>query len=73
MVRRFQKELGERLCGVRSLSMRKLLFRTIFAWAVLLHPVWHWNIRSEEQLMCDAFPGEYEAYCAKTGRFFPKL
>jgi protein-S-isoprenylcysteine O-methyltransferase Ste14 len=41
-------------------------------WAVLLHPVWHWNIKSEEELMREAFPDEYEAYCETTGRFFPR-
>ena len=42
-------------------------------WAVAQHPVWHLNIRGEEALMRTAFPGEYERYCAKTGRFFPRL
>lgn len=42
-------------------------------WAILQHPLWHWNIKGEEKLMKEAFPGEYEEYCKKTGRFFPKL
>lgn len=42
-------------------------------WALLVHALWHWNIRSEEQLMAKAFPGEYDAYCKHTGRFFPRL
>ena len=42
-------------------------------WAALLHPLWHWNIRKEEKLMAQEFPGTYEAYCQRTGRFFPRL
>ena len=42
-------------------------------WAVLLHGVWHWNIRSEEKLMMQEFPEKYEEYCRSTGRFFPKF
>ena len=42
-------------------------------WAVLLHGVWHWNIGSEEKLMRQEFPGEYEKYCKTTGRFIPRL
>ena len=41
-------------------------------WAILLHGVWHWNIRSEETLMKQEFPNEYPAYCKETGRFFPR-
>jgi len=42
-------------------------------WAVIQHPVWHWLIKYEEKLMKKRFPGEYEAYALKTGRFFPKI
>ncbi len=42
-------------------------------WAVLLHGVWHWNIRSEEELMVQAFGEQYTDYCKRTGRFFPRL
>lgn len=42
-------------------------------WAALQFPLWHWNIGGEERLMQGVFPGEYEAYCAKTGRFFPRF
>ncbi len=41
-------------------------------WAIMLHVVWHWNVRSEELLMLKEFPEEYHAYCQVTGRFFPK-
>ena len=43
------------------------------AWAVLLHGVWHWNVRSEEKLMATVFPEEYPEYCRSTGRFVPRL
>ena len=42
-------------------------------WAVLLHGVWHWNIESEEKLMRQEFPTEYEEYCQITGRFIPRI
>ena len=42
-------------------------------WAALQFPLWHWNIVGEERLMQGVFPGEYEAYAAKTGRFFPRI
>ena len=42
-------------------------------WAVLLHVVWHWNIRSEEKIMLQEFPIEYEKYCKITGRFVPRI
>ena len=43
------------------------------AWALIQHPVWHFNIKGEERLMLNAFPHEYETYSRKTGRFFPRL
>lgn len=43
------------------------------AWAVLLHPLWHWNVAAEERLMRSEFPNEYEVYAARTGRFIPRL
>lgn len=42
-------------------------------WAVIQHPLWHWLIRHEEKLMEKKFPGEYETYALKTGRFFPRI
>ena len=42
-------------------------------WAILLHPVWHLNVSTEEAMLKRAFGKEYEAYCKTTGRFFPKL
>lgn len=43
------------------------------AWAIVQHPVWHWVIRGEEELMEKAFPDEYEQYAKRTGRFFPRI
>lgn len=42
-------------------------------WAVLMHPIWSLNIRSEEKLMKNTFGAEYEAYCGITWRFIPRL
>lgn len=42
-------------------------------WALVVHILWHWNIRSEEYMMRQEFPGEYESYCKVTGRFIPRI
>lgn len=42
-------------------------------WAVVVHILWHWNVRSEERLMMGLFPKRYEAYCKVTGRFVPRV
>jgi len=42
-------------------------------WALGMIPVWHWNIRREEELMRKEFGQEYVDYCARTGRFFVKI
>lgn len=42
-------------------------------WAVLQHPVWHWVVQAEEDLMARAFPDEYAQYSLVTGRFFPRI
>ena len=42
-------------------------------WAALQHPVWHWIIKGEEKCMEKQFPGEYEEYSLRTGRFFPRV
>jgi len=44
----------------------------IIVWALLLHPLWHYVVRSEEKFMIDLFKEEYKEYQKKTGRFFPK-
>jgi protein-S-isoprenylcysteine O-methyltransferase Ste14 len=40
-------------------------------WAILQHPVWHFNIRQEEKLMINKFGEEYLRYSEKVSRFFP--
>jgi protein-S-isoprenylcysteine O-methyltransferase Ste14 len=42
-------------------------------WAIVQHPIWHWNIKGEEKLMEKEFPGEYEKYSQTTGRFIPRI
>ena len=42
-------------------------------WALLLHPLWHWNVRAEENMMTGNFPDEYPKYATQTGRFLPRL
>jgi len=40
-------------------------------WAILLHPLWHWNIRYEENLMTAQFGDAYTQYRRTVSRFFP--
>ncbi|TDJ04229.1 MAG: isoprenylcysteine carboxylmethyltransferase family protein [Deltaproteobacteria bacterium] len=40
-------------------------------WAVLLFPVWHLNIRYEENLVVAKFGDEYVNYSKRVSRFFP--
>ena len=42
-------------------------------WAALLHPIWHYLIKYEEQLMINIFGKKYLDYRKQTGRFFPRL
>jgi protein-S-isoprenylcysteine O-methyltransferase Ste14 len=42
------------------------------AWALVLHPLWHLNIRGEEALMKEQFPSAYDDYRVRTGRFVPR-
>jgi protein-S-isoprenylcysteine O-methyltransferase Ste14 len=42
-------------------------------WGIILHPVWHLLVAKEEKSLKEIFPEDYENYCKKTGRFFPKL
>jgi protein-S-isoprenylcysteine O-methyltransferase Ste14 len=43
------------------------------AWAVSLHPLWHWVIRKEEKDMQAQFGDEWVDYASRTGRFVPRL
>jgi protein-S-isoprenylcysteine O-methyltransferase Ste14 len=42
-------------------------------WAVLLHPIWQYLVKNEENMMIDIFGEEYIEYQKMTGRFLPKL
>jgi protein-S-isoprenylcysteine O-methyltransferase Ste14 len=42
-------------------------------WYLLLQPIWHWLVVTEEVMMADAFGNEYQSYVECTGRFFPKI
>ena len=68
--------------------IRHPLYAGIFGWCValsLLTANWifvavcvlsilglSWRVPKEEQMMIEAFGGEYKAYMQRTGRFFPK-
>ncbi len=43
------------------------------AWALLLHPVWHYLVQDEERMMVATFGNAYREYQKRTGRFFPRL
>ncbi|KPA10550.1 isoprenylcysteine carboxyl methyltransferase [Candidatus Magnetomorum sp. HK-1] len=40
-------------------------------WFILLHPIWHRLVITEEIMMSDAFGNEYQKYVESTGRFIP--
>ncbi len=42
-------------------------------WTGIMFPVWTLNVKQEERLMRNHFGKEYDDYCARTWRFFPKL
>ncbi len=46
---------------------------TILFFIVLLHPIWHLLVISEEMMMLARFADEYPAYAARTWKFFPRL
>ena len=46
---------------------------TIIIWAIILHPIWHLVVRSEEKMMGERFKDQYINYCKTTGRFFPRI
>jgi protein-S-isoprenylcysteine O-methyltransferase Ste14 len=41
------------------------------AWAIFLHPIWHWNIVGEEKLMINHFGDDYLEYTKVVSRFVP--
>ncbi len=72
--RYFRHPLYASFLSCSNFGLAVLLNNWIYIlWAVLLHRVWHWNIRSEEKLMRQEFSEEYEKYCRVTGRFFPRI
>jgi protein-S-isoprenylcysteine O-methyltransferase Ste14 len=42
-------------------------------WYLLLQPIWHRLMVTEEIMMADTFGSEYQLYVERTGRFFPKI
>lgn len=45
----------------------------LLIWSVLLHPLWHRLVVSEERLMEKQFGDVYREYTSRTGRFVPRL
>lgn len=57
-----------------NLGLALLLNNWIYiGWAILLHPIWHLNVVSEEKMLRRQFGQDYDDYCKTTGRFFPRL
>ena len=42
-------------------------------WYILLQPIWHRLVVTEEVMMADAFGNQYQSYVERTGRFFPRI
>lgn len=45
----------------------------MLAWALLLHPLWHYFAAQEEKVLTATFGAPYLAYVQRTGRFLPSL
>ncbi len=54
-------------CGVYLWTWQAAVFFVVFVVVMLL------QVRSEEQRLSRDFGEDYEAYCRRTGRFFPKI
>ena len=52
-----------------------LLFNSwvFLIWAFLLHAIWHLLVKPEERMAEAVFGDEYRRYCARTGRFVPRI
>ncbi|HPI19981.1 MAG TPA: isoprenylcysteine carboxylmethyltransferase family protein [Candidatus Kapabacteria bacterium] len=74
MYKYFRHPLYAAFLSVFNFGLAILMNNWIFIiWAILLHPIWHLLVKSEEKMLKEVFPNDYEEYCKKTGRFFPKL
>jgi len=70
----FRHPLYAAFLSVFNFGLAVLLNNWIYIiWAIILHPVWHLLVMKEEKMLKEVFPNDYEEYCKKTGRFFPKL
>lgn len=58
------------ICLGAALYLNSWVF---LAWALLLQPVWHFLVTTEEEMMVKHFGNEYRRYAARTGRFVPRL
>ena len=54
-------------CGLWLMKWQAALFFVVFVLVMLL------QVRSEEKRLQRDFGNEYEQYCRRTGRFFPKI
>ena len=54
-------------CGLWLMKWQAALFFVVFVLVMLL------QVRSEEKRLRRDFGNEYEQYCRRTGRFFPKI
>ncbi len=74
MFKYFRHPLYAAFLSVFNFGLAVLLNNWIYIiWAIILHPVWHLLVMKEEKMLKEVFPNDYEEYCKKTGRFFPKL
>ena len=62
------------LLSIFSFGFAVFLNHSVFImWAVILHPIWHRIVGSEEKMMVKAFGEKYLQYARRTGRFFPRF
>jgi len=70
----FRHPLYAALISFFNVGLAILLNNWIYLiWALIVHLLWHWNVRSEEELMEKIYADDYINYCKVTGRFVPML
>ena len=73
-LRHFRHPLYAAFLTFINFSVALYLNNYIFLiWALLLHPLWHLIIKTEENMLIVLFGAEYTDYCKHTGRFVPRF
>ena len=72
--RYFRHPLYAALLSIFNFGFSVFLNHSVFLmWAVILHPIWHRIVISEEKMMVKSLDEKYPQYARRTGRFFPRF